>query len=213
MIVDVLADVDAAAHADVVRKTTVCADPESVPVPVREARVAVLADKFFRVGHPELALAEVLRLYVIEPASLLAGVGEPGIVRDGDAELVVLRWIEHGVLGHREVAVQLWLYLTFDRQTVNDLVLQVNVEVPQEVSVVLHGGVVEDHGQGLNVPKFTLLIGPQISPPEPLRSCALKFFTSQSGMKLLLLSVHVRLALLIDELKGWKRIVKSARLN
>src|SRR5436190_16875412 len=67
--------------------------------------------------------------------------------------------------------------------------------------------------EGLNVPKLTLLIGPQTSPPEPLRSCALKFFTSQSGMKLLLLSVHVRLALLIDELKGWKRIVKSARLN
>src|SRR6476620_9037444 len=67
--------------------------------------------------------------------------------------------------------------------------------------------------EGLNVPKFALLIGPQTSPPDPLRSCAAKFFTSQSGMKLLLLSVQVRLALLIDELKGWKRIVKSARLN
>src|SRR5436190_472034 len=66
---------------------------------------------------------------------------------------------------------------------------------------------------GLNVPKFALLIAPQISPPDALRSCAAKFWTSQSGMKLPLLSVQGRLALLIDELNGWNRIVKSARLN
>src|SRR5436190_899129 len=149
MIVDVLADVDAAAHADVVRKTTVRADPESVPVPVRQARVSVLADKFFRVGHPELALAEILRLYVIETASLLAGVGKPGIVRDGDAELVELRWIEHGVLGHRKVAVPVVVVPDVDRQAVDDLVLQVNVEVPQEIAVVLDGRVVEDHRRGI----------------------------------------------------------------
>src|SRR5262245_52425743 len=42
------------------------------------------------------------------------------------------------------------------------------------------------------VPKAGLLLAPHTSPPVAARFCAFGFFRSQSGMKLLLLSVHAR---------------------
>src|SRR5262245_22668232 len=65
----------------------------------------------------------------------------------------------------------------------------------------------------MNLPKFTFEITSQMSPPEALRSCRVKSARLQSGMKLLFESVQLRNAALTDELKGWKRRVRSLRLS
>ena len=59
---------------------------------------------------------------------------------------------------------------------------------------------------GMNCPKFAF----EMASHSPFGA---KFASWQSGMKLPLVSFQTRLAVLIEELNGWKRRVRSLRLN
>src|SRR5207249_1176571 len=82
VIVDLPAEIDAAAKLDAVRQPAVGGERQSVPVPL-------FLSELVGIRHAQRALTEELRLDVVVAALFLAAVRYPRIVRHRDAELVV----------------------------------------------------------------------------------------------------------------------------